>query len=127
MPIGVYNQISTSVQIMELKVIQRAASELSARRLGPDRMDLLPPELRPADEADAYSVQEALHDLFVGAGLEPSLAIRLAVRRSLCSVSSVSIIRVQVAFSNLRSANAKAHLALTVCSIQESNARLQSD
>ena len=69
MPIGVYNQISTQVRIMELKVIQRAAAELSAGRLGPDRMDLLPPESRPADEADAYSVQEALHDLLVGAGL----------------------------------------------------------
>ena len=53
---------------MELKMIQRAASELSAGRLGPHRMDVLPPESRPEGEADAYRVQEALHELLVGAG-----------------------------------------------------------
>ena len=69
MPIGVFNQVCTPVRIMELKMIQRAASELSAGRLGPNRMDLLPPKSRPADEADAYRVQEALHELLVGAGV----------------------------------------------------------
>lgn len=31
-------------------------------------MDLLPPESRPADETDAYIVQEALHEILVGTG-----------------------------------------------------------
>ncbi len=41
---------------------------LSAGRLGPDKMDALPPELRPPDEADAYRIQDALHGLLVDAG-----------------------------------------------------------
>lgn len=54
---------------MELKIIQRAASELSTGRLGLARMDLLPLETRPADETDAYRVQEVLHELLIGADL----------------------------------------------------------
>jgi len=50
-------------------MIQRAATELSAGRLGPDRMDLLPQESQPKDESEAYNVQEALHELLTGAGL----------------------------------------------------------
>ena len=53
---------------MDLKGTQKAASELSAGRLGPDRMDLLPTEFRPDDEAEAYDLQEALHELLACAG-----------------------------------------------------------
>ena len=53
---------------MEFNKIQTAASMLSAGRLGSDRMDILPPELRPTCEADAYHLQDVLHEILVGAG-----------------------------------------------------------
>jgi 2-oxo-3-hexenedioate decarboxylase/2-keto-4-pentenoate hydratase len=53
---------------MELKGTKKAASELSVGRLGPDRMDLLLPESRPGDEAEAYCLQEVLHELLACAG-----------------------------------------------------------
>ena len=54
---------------MELRAIQHAASALSAGRLARERMGLLPADLRPSDEAEAYRVQDALHGLIEAGGL----------------------------------------------------------
>ncbi|MDP7578255.1 MAG: fumarylacetoacetate hydrolase family protein [SAR202 cluster bacterium] len=54
---------------MELETIQKAASSLTVGRLELARMDVLPREIRPVDEPDAYCVQGALHTLLSDAGL----------------------------------------------------------
>lgn len=54
---------------MELSAIQHAASALSAGRLACDRMGLLPSDMRPVDEAEAYRVQDALHGLLEAGGM----------------------------------------------------------
>jgi 2-keto-4-pentenoate hydratase len=51
--------------------IQAAAAFLAEGRLARTRMSGLPPELRPADVATAYRVQDALHAALTGAGLGP--------------------------------------------------------
>lgn len=51
--------------------VAEAARVLSAGRLRLARMDVLPPAIRPADEADAYAVQEALHQVLQAAGHGP--------------------------------------------------------
>lgn len=53
---------------METRAIRHAASALSAGRLACDRMGLLPSDVRPANEAEAYSVQDALHGLLESGG-----------------------------------------------------------
>ena len=53
---------------MEFNKIQTAALGLSGGRLIPHKMDLLPPSSRPANETEAYSVQDALHKLLINAG-----------------------------------------------------------
>ncbi len=54
---------------MKPGAIGRAASALSAGRLAGERMGLLPPEMRPADETDAYVVQDALRAMLMDAGM----------------------------------------------------------
>jgi 2-keto-4-pentenoate hydratase len=54
---------------MESLAIEHAASALSAGRLACQRMGLLPADLRPSDEADAYRVQDALHTLLGDGGM----------------------------------------------------------
>ena len=49
--------------------VEAAAAFLAEVRLAHTRMSGLPPELRPADVATAYRVQEALHTALTGAGL----------------------------------------------------------
>jgi len=51
--------------------IEAAAAFLAEARLARTRMSGLPPELRPADVAAAYRVQDALHAALAGAGLGP--------------------------------------------------------
>jgi 2-keto-4-pentenoate hydratase len=51
--------------------VRAAAAFLAEARLGRTRMSGLPPELRPADVAAAYRVQDALHVALAGAGLGP--------------------------------------------------------
>ena len=53
---------------MDERAIGHAASALSAGRLACERMGLLPSDFRPADEAEAYSVQDALHRLLETGG-----------------------------------------------------------
>ena len=48
-----------------------AAAFLAQARLARTRMSSLPPELRPADVAAGYRVQDALHAALAGAGLGP--------------------------------------------------------
>ena len=54
---------------MDLQAIRHAASALSAGRLAYERMGLLPSDLRPADEAEAYRVQDDLHTLLEDGGM----------------------------------------------------------
>ena len=54
---------------MDLQAIRHAASALSAGRLAYERMGLLPSDLRPADEAEAYRVQDDLHALLEDGGM----------------------------------------------------------
>ena len=51
--------------------VEAAAAFLAEARLARTRMRGLPPELRPADVAAAYRVQDALHAALAGAGLGP--------------------------------------------------------
>ncbi len=53
---------------MDQHAIGHAASALSAGRLACERMGLLPPDVRPADETEAYRVQGALHGLLEAGG-----------------------------------------------------------
>lgn len=53
---------------MDERAIGHAASALSAGRLAYERMGLLPSDMRPGDEADAYRVQDALHGLLEAGG-----------------------------------------------------------
>ena len=53
---------------MDERAIGHAASALSAGRLACERMGLLPSGFRPADEAEAYRVQDALHGLLEDGG-----------------------------------------------------------
>ena len=53
---------------METRAIQHAASALSAGRLACDRMGLLPSDVRPASESEAYRVQDVLHGLLESGG-----------------------------------------------------------
>ena len=46
---------------MDATAVARAAEILSAGRLERARMDILPPHLRPSNEAEAYAVLDALH------------------------------------------------------------------
>lgn len=48
---------------MDDDAIHEAASLLAAARLARGRLDDLPPELSPSDEASAYRIQARLHDL----------------------------------------------------------------
>ena len=54
---------------MDLRATQHAASALSSGRLACERMGLLPSDVRPADEADAYRVQDVLHSLLEAGGM----------------------------------------------------------
>ena len=45
-----------------------AARRIAATRLSGERLDLLPEAERPADEAAAYAVQQALHDILTASG-----------------------------------------------------------
>ena len=54
---------------MESHAIGHAASALSAGRLACERMGLLPSELRPSDEVEAYRIQDALHGLLEDGGM----------------------------------------------------------
>jgi len=54
---------------MKPEMIQRAASDLSIGRLGPERMGLLPPEYRPSNEEEAYLIQDNLHEYLSTSGL----------------------------------------------------------
>ena len=49
-------------------VTARAADLLCAARLARRRFDRLPDDCRPADEAAAYAVQDALHAALTAAG-----------------------------------------------------------
>ena len=51
--------------------VQAAAAFLAEARLARTRMSGLPPELRPADVAAAYRIQDALHGALASAGLGP--------------------------------------------------------
>lgn len=53
---------------MDQHAIGHAASALSAGRLACERMGLLPSDVRPADETEAYHVQDALHGLLEADG-----------------------------------------------------------
>lgn len=53
---------------MGLRKSEHAAATLSAGRLQGVRMDVLPTEIQPADEPEAYTVQEHLHGLLTTAG-----------------------------------------------------------
>ena len=53
---------------MDQHAIGHAASALSAGRVACERMGLLPSDVRPADEAEAYSVQDALHGILKAGG-----------------------------------------------------------
>jgi len=55
-------------QPMDTNAVARAAEILSAGRLERARMDVLPPRLRPSNEAEAYAVLDALHELLTDAG-----------------------------------------------------------
>ena len=46
----------------------KAARLLTAARLGGRRIGALPADCRPADEAAAYAVQAAAHELLAAAG-----------------------------------------------------------
>jgi 2-keto-4-pentenoate hydratase len=48
---------------------RRAAALLRDQRLARTPIDPLPSDCRPRNEADGYAVQEALHELLIGAGL----------------------------------------------------------
>ena len=54
---------------METHAIGHAASALSAGRLACERMGLLPSDLRPVDEGEAYRIQDALHGLLEDGGM----------------------------------------------------------
>ena len=47
---------------MDLEQIKAAADLLAENRLGLQRLDGLPPELRPADESAAYALQGAVNE-----------------------------------------------------------------
>ena len=47
---------------------EKAARLLTAARLAGRRIGMLPADCRPADEAAAYAVQAAAHELLTGAG-----------------------------------------------------------
>jgi 2-keto-4-pentenoate hydratase len=51
--------------------VRDAAALLAHARLGRERLGGLPPELRPADVAAGYRVQETLHGLLAESGLGP--------------------------------------------------------
>src|SRR5207249_4212520 len=51
-----------------LKPFDRTAAVLCKHRTARTRIDRLPEELRPADESEAYTVQESLHAALSGAG-----------------------------------------------------------
>jgi 2-keto-4-pentenoate hydratase len=53
---------------MILSAVERAAALLCAARIERRRFDRLPEACRPADEADAYAIQDALHERLTGAG-----------------------------------------------------------
>ena len=53
---------------MEAAAIARAADLLCAARRAQRRFDCLPEDCRPADEASAYAVQDALHAALAAAG-----------------------------------------------------------
>ena len=53
---------------MDRNAVREAAEVLSAGRLRRVRMDVLPPTLRPSDEAEAYAVLDALHERLTAAG-----------------------------------------------------------
>ena len=53
---------------MNHEAINDAARRLSGGRLNPAPMDLLPPELRPSSEIEAYAIQSALHAQLSDAG-----------------------------------------------------------
>lgn len=53
---------------MDNKSENKTALMLSAARLGTKRLGLLPKELRPSDEIEAYKIQETLHGLLTSSG-----------------------------------------------------------
>ena len=46
---------------MVIDLNEKAASNLSIGRLGPTKMDLLPADIRPLSEIEAYEIQDCLH------------------------------------------------------------------
>jgi 2-keto-4-pentenoate hydratase len=56
---------------MDSRAVERAASWIRAARVGRLPLKPLPPDCRPADEADAYRVQEVLNAQLSSAGAGP--------------------------------------------------------
>ena len=56
---------------MKPKAIAEAAERIAADRIGRRQVGALPPECRPANEADAYRIQQAAHGLMTDRGQGP--------------------------------------------------------
>jgi len=54
---------------MVIDLNEKAASNLSIGRLGPTKMDLLPADIRPLSEIEAYEIQDCLHQILIDSGL----------------------------------------------------------
>jgi 2-keto-4-pentenoate hydratase len=62
---------------MAQEAIEKAADLLCRARLGKERFAGLPPHCRPADEADAYAIQHALHARLDDAGRGPLVGFKI--------------------------------------------------
>lgn len=58
--------------------LAEAAGIIAARRLGRTRLEALPPDIAPRDEAEAYRVQEHVHDHLAASGYGPRIGYKVA-------------------------------------------------